>query len=29
LGGTSTIETLDLKVNSGLSNDLFDGTKLE
>jgi len=29
LGGSSTIETLDLKVNTGLSNDLFDGTKLE
>ena len=29
LGGSSTIETLDLKVNTGLSNDLFDGSKLE
>jgi len=29
LGGASTIETLDLKVNTGLSSDLFDGTKLE
>jgi len=27
--GSFTIETLDLKVNSGLSDDLFDGTKLE
>ena len=29
LGGSFTIETLDVKVNSGLSDDLFDGTKLE
>ena len=29
LGGSSTIETLDLKVNTGLSDDLFDGSKLE
>jgi len=27
--GSFTIETLDLKVNTGLSDDLFDGTKLE
>ena len=27
--GSFTIETLDLKVNTGLSNDLFDGSKLE
>jgi outer membrane lipoprotein-sorting protein len=27
--GSFTIETVDLKVNSGLSDDLFDGTKLE
>ena len=29
LGGSSTIETLDVKVNTGLSDDLFDGSKLE
>ena len=29
LGGSFTIETLDVKVNTGLSDDLFDGTKLE
>ena len=29
LGGSSTIETLDVKVNTGLSDDLFNGTKLE
>ena len=27
--GSFTVETLDLKVNTGLSDDLFDGTKLE
>ncbi len=27
--GSFTIETLDVKVNTGLSDDLFDGTKLE
>jgi len=29
LGGSFAIETLDVKVNTGLSDDLFDGTKLE
>ena len=29
LGGSFTIETLDVKVNTGLSDDLFDGSKLE
>jgi hypothetical protein len=29
LGGSFTIETLDVKVNSGLSDALFDGSKLE
>lgn len=27
--GSFTIETLDIKVNTGLSDDLFDGSKLE
>jgi len=27
--GSFTVETLDLKVNTGLSDDLFDGSKLE
>jgi outer membrane lipoprotein-sorting protein len=27
--GSFTMETLDIKVNTGLSDDLFDGTKLE
>ena len=27
--GSFTMETIDLKVNSGLSDDLFDGNKLE
>lgn len=27
--GSFTIETIDIKVNTGLSDDLFDGTKLE
>lgn len=29
LGGSFTVETLDLKVNTGLSDALFDGSKLE
>jgi len=29
LGGSFSIETVDVKVNSGLSDDLFDGTKLK
>ena len=29
LGGSFTIETLDVQVNTGLSDDLFDGSKLE
>ena len=29
LGGSFTVETLDVKVNTGLSDALFDGTKLE
>jgi hypothetical protein len=27
--GSFTMETIDIKVNSGLSDDLFDGNKLE
>jgi len=27
--GSFTIETIDIKVNTGLSDDLFDGTKLK
>jgi len=27
--GSFTIDTVDLSVNAGLSDDLFDGTKLE
>ena len=27
--GSFTMETIDIKVNIGLSGDLFDGTKLE
>jgi len=27
--GSFSIDTVDIKVNSGLSDDLFDGSKLE
>lgn len=27
--GSFTMDTIDIKVNSGLSDDLFDGSKLE
>jgi hypothetical protein len=27
--GSFTVETIDIKVNTGLSDDLFDGSKLK